>query len=281
MADAGMTDAVQAVSPLGGGCMHNVVAVNLSRGGHLVAKCAHAADADMLNTESHSLEAIAATGTVRVPDVHTVGVYLGTAILLMEHLPGATATARAWPLLGTSLASLHDCAAGQAYGYCSDNYLGRTPQRNTWCKDWVEFNVTCRLEPQLALAIDSDLLQSGEKDVFESLIKHLGDILPHQPPPALLHGDLWSGNAVACGKELAIIDPACSIGDRWCDIAMMRLFGGFPEEAFEAYEAATGQRADSKRIAVYQTYHLLNHVNLFGRSYLAAAMGAARSALSC
>ena len=281
MDDAGIDDAAQAVSPLGGGCMHDVVVVKLERGGRLAAKCAPASDADMLNTEANSLEVIRATETVRVPDVHAVGVYLGSAILLMEHLPDATAAASAWNLFGTTLASLHDSNAGQAYGFESDNYLGRTPQRNTWRKDWVEFNVTCRLEPQVARATDSGLLHSREREVFESLIKHLGDILPHQPPPAILHGDLWSGNAVACGPEIAVIDPACSIGDRWCDIAMMRLFGGFPEEAFEAYETATGQRACSERIAVYQAYHLLNHVNLFGRSYLPQAIGAARSALSC
>jgi fructosamine-3-kinase len=112
----------------------------------------------------------------------------------------------------------------------------------------------------------------------ERVIGRLETLIPQRPKPALLHGDLWSGNALtavdeAGAQRIAVIDPACSYGDGWADIAMMKLFGGFPSHCLDAYAAEADDRDGLEaRLAVYQLYHVLNHVNLFGRSYAGQAM---------
>jgi fructosamine-3-kinase len=184
---------------------------------------------------------------------------------------------------GAELAALHACTdpRGRGYGFDGENHIGTTPQPNSWCADWVEFNAVHRLGHQLRLARDGGSLLAGEAQSFERVIDRLDSLLPRHPRPGLLHGDLWSGNALptsggAAGGRVALIDPACSFGDGWADIAMMRLFGGFPPACFEAYAAANPDRDGlEERLAVYQLYHLLNHVNIFGRGYAAQALALA------
>lgn len=112
-------------------------------------------------------------------------------------------------------------------------------------------------------------------------------LLDHDPAPALLHGDLWSGNhGYLEDGQPVIFDPASSYGDRETDLAMMRLFGGFSPVVFQAYEAAWPlPRGHERRQPMYQLYHLLNHLNLFGSGWLgrveaacAQVSSAARSA---
>jgi protein-ribulosamine 3-kinase len=104
---------------------------------------------------------------------------------------------------------------------------------------------------------------------MERLVARLPDLLPHDPPPSLLHGDLWGGNwlALADGRP-ALIDPAVYFGDREADLAMTRLFGGFPPRFYAAYEAAWPlEPGAAERLPLYNLYHLLNHLLLFGESY--------------
>ena len=90
---------------------------------------------------------------------------------------------------------------------------------------------------------------------------------------SLLHGDLWGGNQGACGGQPVIFDPAVYFGDRESDLAMTRLFGGFGETFYDAYEAAWPlPPGHQERQAIYQLYHVLNHLNLFGSAYLARAI---------
>jgi fructosamine-3-kinase len=216
---------------------------------------------------------------VRVPEVVEVGEHAGAAVLLMEGLDPVPAGERDWSRFGGELAALHAAAAGPAYGFDHDNHLGTTPQPNGWCDDWVRFNAERRLGHQLDLAARRGVLEPAEAAAVERVVARLGDLLPARPPPALLHGDLWHGNALACAGgdgrvRIALVDPACSFGDGWADVAMMRLFGGFPDSAFASYAAAAGSPPDiDDRIAVYQLYHALNHLNLFGRGYAAMVMG--------
>ncbi|MHC4102897.1 MAG: fructosamine kinase family protein, partial [Planctomycetota bacterium] len=180
---------------------------------------------------------------------------------------------------------LHGADPGDVtgYGFNGDNHLGTTPQPNRWHDDWIRFNADCRLGHQLTLAARNNLLSGSEARRVERVIDRLETLIPRRPKPALLHGDLWSGNALGAVEEsgeqrIAVIDPACSYGDGWADIAMMRLFGGFPSRCLEAYAAETDDREGVEpRITVYQLYHVLNHVNLFGRGYAGQAMTLAAS----
>jgi protein-ribulosamine 3-kinase len=157
------------------------------------------------------------------------------------------------------LAKVHRTAAPR-FGWQRDNYIGSTPQRNGWCEDWREFWIERRVGPQLELA---------RRNGFRVAEPPLGSLDGHRPQPSLLHGDLWSGNAGFTAEGPVIFDPAVYYGDREADLAMTELFGGFPGTFYEAYHAAWPlEPGYEQRKHLYNLYHLLNHLNLFGGSYL-------------
>jgi fructosamine-3-kinase len=150
-----------------------------------------------------------------------------------------------------------------------DNTIGRTPQVNAASEDWAEFFRERRLRPQLQMAAVhgfADLPAAAGERLLESV---QGLLAGHRPSASLLHGDLWGGNWLAAlSGEPVLIDPAVYYGDRETDLAMTRLFGGFGERFYQAYQAAAplvfGWQA---RAELYNLYHVLNHANLFGGGY--------------
>jgi len=270
-----------AMRDLGGGCIHRVRWVTLRDGQAVVAKTNRAAMLALFEEEAASLQAIAATQTVLVPQPLVTITHDDEAVFLMTALAPGTATQRVWHRFGEELAQLHAGDADTRYGFEIDNHLGTTPQPNTWCDDWVEFNSRYRLGYQVELARESGRMDAQEVGRVGAVIDRLDRLIPRRPKPALLHGDLWSGNALVAvsgggDPRIAVIDPACSIGDGWADIAMMQLFGGFSPSCFEAYAAAVDDRQEvEQRVAVYQLYHVLNHVNLFGGGYVSQAIALA------
>jgi fructosamine-3-kinase len=229
--------------------------------------------ATMLDDEADGLQALAHTKTVRVPRVVAHDRDGDDAWLVLEWLD--TTAAPPSRALGVALARLHRTVAptgpdGERFGWRRDNWLGATPQANGWCDDWCTFFRERRLVPQLALAVANgftDLAHEVERvvDAWPSLLAD------HAPAPSLLHGDLWSGNAatLASGEDV-VFDPAVYVGDREADVALTELFGGFGGEFLRGYRA-TWPLADgyALRREVYNLYHLLNHVNLFGGAYVA------------
>jgi fructosamine-3-kinase len=157
------------------------------------------------------------------------------------------------------------------YGWHRDNFIGPTPQLNAWHEHWPTFWRERRLAPQLALAARNGhggpLQRAGER-----LLASVDTLLAgHAPAPSLLHGDLWSGNAGLLPDGTPVVfDPAVYVGDRECDLAMTELFGGFDADFHAAYRDALpldhGYRV---RRELYNLYHLLNHLNLFGQAYRA------------
>jgi fructosamine-3-kinase len=174
--------------------------------------------------------------------------------------------AAGWSLLGRGLARLHGSsrsgAPGRGYGFAADNFIGSTPQHNGWRASWPRFFAECRLAPQFAMAEARGEPYAEAAALLERIPRLLGG---HVCEPVLVHGDLWSGNAGLLDHGAAIFDPAAHWGDREVDLAMARLFGGFPEGFFSAYgqewPLPEGAR---QRIPLYNLYHLLNHANLFG-----------------
>ena len=155
--------------------------------------------------------------------------------------------------------------------FLQDNYIGRTKQINSPKKSWVEFFRDNRLVPQFKLA--QKYFDSDEINNFEKLVDNISDFLIEPEKPSLLHGDLWSGN-ILCGKNQTpyLIDPACYVGHPEADIAMTELFGGFHPVFYSVYkEVGLLQDDYVSRRDLYNLYHVLNHVNLFGHSYLGAA----------
>jgi fructosamine-3-kinase len=258
-------------SAVSGGCIHEAWRWRAGADA-LFLKTSPAAHAPMLAAEARGLAELASADAVRVPHVVAQGVAGDLAWLALEWLDFSESSAAADALLGESLAALHRVRA-HAFGFESDNYVGRTPQSNAWCADWVEFLRDRRLRPQLALAARQGA-RSALVDRGERLLDCVGVFYSsYRPAPSLLHGDLWSGNrAVTRAGVPVVFDPACYYGDREADLAMTRLFGGFGPRFYAAYvsawplDAAAGYRRD-----LHNLYHVLNHHNLFGGGYAAQA----------
>lgn len=213
--------------------------------------------ADALAAEAEGLAALRAAG-VRAPEPLALGVEAGEAWLLLEYLE--LRNDGDWAALGRMLAAQHRYH-GEHFGWTRDNYIGATPQANGWLAHWPTFFAERRLAPQLRLARENGFrVEAG--NVMELLAQH-------QPQPSLLHGDLWSGNAGFTREGPVVFDPAVYYGDREADLAMTELFGGFPPQFYEAYRATLPvDPGYEKRKALYNLYHLLNHLNLFGAGYL-------------
>lgn len=228
--------------------------------------------AAMLRAEADGLAALAATGTVRVPAVVSRDDAGSDGRLVVEHFDLRSLDRQGGATLGRQLAALHRHTHEQ-FGWATDNFIGLGPQPNGWMDSWPRFFAERRLRPQLALArsngADRRTLEGGE----ELAAKVAAFLTAGHPAPALLHGDLWGGNAGQLPDGTPVVfDPACYYGDREADLAMSELFGGFPDSFHAAYREAwplaDGYEA---RKTLYNLYHVLNHYNIFGAGYLGQA----------
>ena len=154
----------------------------------------------------------------------------------------------------------------KSYGYPIDGYIGTTNQIKGWEGNWVKCFIDLRIEPQLAI-LRKDFLEIDIKNKLKSKIESV--LYEHEPFNSLVHGDLWSGNIGINQMNKGIIfDPACWWADCEVDIAMTRLFGGFKSEFYENYhKIIPNKKGFEKRTIIYNFYHILNHVNMFGGSY--------------
>jgi protein-ribulosamine 3-kinase len=225
------------------------------------------APAGMFEAEALALENISTTGCIRVPEAIAWGVDDETSWLVLEYLE-LTSSGPA-TLLGEQLAALHEISAN-SFGWSHNNYIGVTPQLNQQTDNWYEFWRDYRLKPQLAMAqsagFGSRLFDRGDR-----LLACLSQLLQdHEPAASLLHGDLWAGNKAYTPSGLPVIfDPASYYGDRETDIAMTELFGGFEPEFYSAYRSHSPlPDGYPLRRELYNLYHMLNHLNLFGTGYL-------------
>ncbi|NIQ01849.1 MAG: phosphotransferase, partial [Nitrospinaceae bacterium] len=177
-----------------------------------------------------------------------------------------------YPRFAQALAHLHRCTQDR-YGLDHDNYIGSTPQVNSPEKDPIVFFRDHRIRFQQTLARQSGLLPKTIDARLDKLCDQIGSLLDVRgEKPALLHGDLWSGNYfVTRGQAPCIFDPATHYGLREAELAMTELFGRLPQEFYDAYhEAFPLNPGYPERKPLYNLYHLLNHLNLFGRSYLSS-----------
>lgn len=179
-----------------------------------------------------------------------------------------------WKVLGTELAMLHSKDVNETrFGLNYNNFIGANPQENHWHRDWSKFYISQRLAPQLAILPS---VYSDVKEAVESIYPLVCDLVG-QVKAAPLHGDLWMGNVLFSTSGPKLIDPAFYYGDSRTDLAMLELFGTIPKVFYEAYQAVCPIAGDWRRLkALYQLYHLLNHLNLFGRSYLSGVGQAIR-----
>jgi len=232
---------------------------------------------DIFSAEADGLAELAGADAVRVPEVLGAGRSGSDSFLALEWLDLGSPGRHAERRLGKQLALQHR-KVSDSFGWHRDNYIGSTPQQNDRDTDWIRFFRDRRLLIQLQLAdsngFGGELLREGAR-LAQNLEPLFAD---YRPLPSLLHGDLWSGNRAFVNGEPVIFDPAVYYGDRETDIAMTRLFGGFGAEFYRAYEEEWPLAESSeKRMQLYQLYHVLNHLNLFGGSYLGRALELVRA----
>lgn len=206
---------------------------------------------------------------------HVVGV-IGVArsedgpgtLLVLEFVERGSAAADYDAQLARGLAAVH-AVTTDSFGLERDNYIGATPQVNGACRTWPRFFAERRLLPLARRLQGSGGWPAHWNSPFDRLIERLPQLLPHRPDPSLLHGDLWSGNVMTAedGRPV-LIDPAVYYGHAETDLAMMKLFGGFGRRVFDRYaDIAGAEPGFSDRADIYNLYHLLNHVVLFGVGY--------------
>jgi protein-ribulosamine 3-kinase len=247
-----------------GGCINECFAVT-QEGARFFVKLNAASFADAFAAEADGLAALGAQG-VRVPHPLAHACIEDTAFLVLEHL--SLAESGDFRALGSALARLH-AASQPGFGWRRDNYIGATPQRNRAHASWRDFWISERLAPQLEMAA-----HKGYRLDAQRLLEAVSELLAgHEPQAALLHGDLWRGNAGFLRDGTPVMfDPAVYCGDAEADLAMTELFGGFPPEFYAGYRTthATSPGYERRR-PLYNLYHVLNHLNLFGGDYLAQA----------
>ena len=257
-----------------GGDINRAWRLTLSDGRAVFMKSNSRARLAMFQAEAEGLRALRRPGCIGVPEPLALGTDegLGESFLLMEHLSAGPRVPDFWERFGHELAALHraDTAGlgGGPYGFGADNFAGSSRQINTPTARWSDFFRDCRLAPQMKMA--AGYFDSGGRRQCERLLERLGRLLPEPAFPSLLHGDLWSGNFVTGPDGRAwILDPAAYVGHYEADLAMTELFGGYPPAFYGAYREVNPIDSGYRdRREIYDLYHLLNHLNLFGEAYL-------------
>lgn len=263
---------------ISGGDINDAYGLTLSDGTHIFMKSNTKENASFFAAEAIGLSAIAQTKTIGTPHIICTGTdagRLGGSFLLMEFIEGKGRISSYWETFAHQLAAMHkaptqDFVNGGKYGFVSDNYIGAGKQVNTAKESWIAFFRDCRLRPQFKAA--AAYFDSADAIKITRLLDHIDNILVEPEHPSLLHGDLWSGNYITGNDSKAwLIDPAVYVGHAEADIAMTELFGGFHTTFYDAYsEMGLMQPEYSSRRDLYNLYHLLNHLNLFGRSYFSS-----------
>lgn len=263
---------LQAVS---GGCIHHAVRVRTTRGEWFAKWNEDCAD-DLFLSEAQGLRALRAAGSeLAIPEVLTAsGPGEGRpAYIVMEYLPRATGDDVA---LGRGLAAIHARPA-PGFGFPVTTYCGPTPQDNRASPSWAEFYAERRLGPLSRQLAGAGRIGPEDVRLLERVIARLSALLVHEPRPALIHGDLWSGNVLGTTRGPALVDPACAACDREMEFGITTLFGGFSDRFFDAYDEAFPLPHEwRERNPLYQLYHLLNHHLIFGGHYGHEALALAR-----
>jgi fructosamine-3-kinase len=254
--------------PLSGGSINQTYRVNL-RQELLFVKLNQAQYVSMFEAEAAGLQILREAAVIRVPEVYACACDDTHSWLVMENITLTPHNNASQQKFAQQLAAMHRCM-GESFGWFRDNTIGSTPQINMTSKDWHSFYREHRLGYQLKLAnqhgFSARLQDKGERLMADLHVFFEG----YEASPPLLHGDLWSGNhAVDSDGNPVIFDPAIYYGDREADIAMTELFGGLSRGFYATYNKAYPLDAGYQvRKELYNLYHILNHANLFGGSYV-------------
>lgn len=262
------------IRPLGGGCVAQVARADLANGRSVVVKRDGSPEA-RLDLEARMLRDLAATGTVRTPEI----IHAEPRVLVLEYIPNDGVRSEAGGArFAESLAALH-AETADGYGYPYDTLIGPLSQRNPWTENWACFYADSRIRPMAALALDRGGIGAHDFTRLARLCEHMTELVgPGPDRPALIHGDLWSGNVLWDGGEVVgVIDPGVYYADPETELAFIHLMGCFGSSFFDRYAevAGSGPGLGGSRRELYTLYPLLVHAALFGGGYGASAIAVA------
>jgi len=262
---------IQQKKGIGGGSINSAYQVTGNDGQQYFIKLNSASLEFMFQVEFDSLNELLQVDMIQIPHPVCFGTAESKSYLVLEYITMKSSGDQ--QQLGYALAQMHKITASQ-YGWYQDNIIGSTPQRNNKHSNWLTFWREERLLPQVNMLYDKGYKKQLQA-LSDKLLNNLDSLLAnHNPAASLLHGDLWSGNYAFNDQGRPVIfDPALYYGDREADLAMTELFGGFSQGFYQAYnEAWPLDNNYNQRKTLYNLYHILNHANLFGSSYLNQAI---------
>lgn len=264
---------VKEVNAVAGGCIAQTNKILFEDDSHCFLKTG-AGHPDTFQKEANGLRELAKTNCIRVPEVLAIG----EDYLLLEYIEEGIKRPGFFAKFGEQLAQMHS-RSDLKFGFKEDNYIGSTMQPNiakgVETKNWIDFYYNKRLLYQYKLAEKNKLVGNELKNGYLVLEHRIEEILEgSEEKPSLIHGDLWSGNYMCdIHSNPVLIDPAVYYGHREAEMAMTKLFGGFPEEFYRAYlRTKPLPQGYDYRENIYLLYHVLNHLNLFGSSYYGQAV---------
>jgi protein-ribulosamine 3-kinase len=264
----GITSRIIKILPVSGGSINNAYHLKTAHACFFLKTNQSSFSKSMFDAEASGLRLLKASSQFTVPEVILVGEENKTAFILMEWIETGPKASSCMEKAGEYLAKMHQSSA-PFFGLNHPNFIGSLPQSNNEHESWNSFFIEERLKPLAKLASAKNLLQPAILNAFERLYPLLPGIFPDEPP-ALLHGDLWSGNFMSTTNgNPSIFDPAVYYGNREMDLAMTKLFGGFTQEFYHSYERFYPlEKGWEERTDICNLYPLLVHVNLFGGSYI-------------
>jgi fructosamine-3-kinase len=264
---------IESRQPVFGGDINRAYSLNLSDGSTIFMKTNTLQKRGIFEGEAESLDFIRQTNTVRSPEVLALGTDNDFSFLLLEYIRSGHADKKSSEELGIGLAQMHladtnGFVKGGRFGALHDHLLGSGIQDNRPMDSWIRFFAECRLRPHFEKA--AHYFDNGTRGQIDKFLNNLSNYLNEPDHPSLLHGDLWAGNyMVDENGHPWLIDPAAYVGHAEADLALTELFGGFDRYFYEAYQSIINLDPGYRdRRDIYNLYHLVKHLNLFGTSYL-------------
>ena len=265
---------IASFSSLSGGCISNAYKVKTTDNRNYLLKINESHKGDMFLKEAHGLVELNKANAIKVPEV----ILAERDFILLEFINSSGRSKSFFNDFGIKFSEMHKYNSS-AFGFYEDNYIGANPQLNIPGKgeadSWVKFYFNKRILYQFKLAEKNGYATNELREGISKLENKVEEILSgSEELPSLLHGDLWSGNyMVDENGDACLIDPAVYYGHREADLGMTKLFGGFNSEFYNSYNdnfpLADGY---DYRENIYKLYHVLNHLNLFGRGYYPQAI---------
>ena len=263
--------AIESFTSASGGCINNGGTIESGKEKYFLKYNSSSNLPNMFKAEATGLDLLRKS-ELYIPKVIDVFEGLEYDALLLENVTKSVPNGNFWSDFGYKLAAMHHITK-EFYGLDHNNYMGSLPQENEFVENWINFFIVRRLMPQVSLANSKGYFNNSQTSQFEKFYKKLPELL-NVEIPALVHGDLWSGNFIINHHgDPVLIDPAVSYSHREVDLAMTKLFGGFDQQFYEAYlEAYPTVCGLEDRMDIYNLYPLLIHLNLFGAGYYSQVM---------